>query len=117
MQDDVLYETLTVRETLLTAGLLRLPRHMSRADKLRRVEGLLQVLGLGKSQDTLIGGFFRRGISGMCILLDHCCECLHAVHWLLHTAAAPHYPDDTHRMHTGSLFCHALDGASRAAPV
>lgn len=58
-QDDVLYETLTVRETLEAAGLLRLPRAMSRRDKLRRVEALIEVLGLRKSADTLIGGFFR----------------------------------------------------------
>ena len=33
MQDDVLYETLTVHETLTYAGLLRLPGSMSKADK------------------------------------------------------------------------------------
>lgn len=32
-QDDVLYETLTVRETLVYAGLLRLPRSMTKAEK------------------------------------------------------------------------------------
>ncbi|GFH21408.1 ABC transporter domain-containing protein, partial [Haematococcus lacustris] len=32
-KDDVLYETLTVLETLTYAGLLRLPNAMSRADK------------------------------------------------------------------------------------
>ena len=37
MQDDVLYETLTVYETLLFAATLRLPRNMSRAQKV--IEG------------------------------------------------------------------------------
>ncbi|KAG2437947.1 hypothetical protein HXX76_005562 [Chlamydomonas incerta] len=64
LQDDVLYETLTVHETLLYAGLLRLPRRMPAAEKRQRVEGVLRGLGLGRSRDTIIGGFFRRGISG-----------------------------------------------------
>ena len=63
-QDDVLYESLTVHETLLYAGLLRLPRGMAAAEKRRRVEGVMRGLGLARSRDTIIGGFFRRGISG-----------------------------------------------------
>ncbi|GLC73199.1 hypothetical protein PLESTF_001346200 [Pleodorina starrii] len=64
LQDDVLYETLTVHETLLYAGLLRLPRGMAAEEKRRRVEGVMAGLGLARSRDTIIGGFFRRGISG-----------------------------------------------------
>lgn len=33
VQDDVLYESLTVHETLTFSGLLRLPRTMTRAEK------------------------------------------------------------------------------------
>ncbi|MEW5311333.1 MAG: hypothetical protein WDW38_003059 [Sanguina aurantia] len=63
MQDDVLYETLTVYETLQFVALLRLPSQMARAKKLARVEAVIDVLGLQKSRGTIIGGFFRRGIS------------------------------------------------------
>ncbi|KAJ9515633.1 hypothetical protein QJQ45_021738 [Haematococcus lacustris] len=62
--DDVLYETLTVLETLTYAGLLRLPNAMSRADKRARVDAVIEVLGLSKSRDTIIGGYFKRGVSG-----------------------------------------------------
>lgn len=64
LQDDVLYEDLTVYETLLYAALLRLPREMTRSEKKQRVEAVIEVLGLTKSRNTIIGGFFRRGISG-----------------------------------------------------
>ncbi|KAF6261731.1 hypothetical protein COO60DRAFT_1699664 [Scenedesmus sp. NREL 46B-D3] len=64
LQDDVLYESLTVKETLQYAALLRLPSSMSRGDKMGRVDQVIDALGLRKSKDTIIGGFFRRGISG-----------------------------------------------------
>ncbi|KAF5828872.1 hypothetical protein DUNSADRAFT_16957 [Dunaliella salina] len=64
LQDDVLYETLTVYETLMYAGMLRLPRTMTKAEKSARVEAVMSVLGIARSRDTIIGGFFRRGISG-----------------------------------------------------
>lgn len=60
----MLYETLTVYETLLYAGLLRLPAYMTRDEKRRRVDAVMGGLGLSLSRDTIIGGFFRRGISG-----------------------------------------------------
>lgn len=63
-QDDLLYESLTVYETLYYAAMLRLPRHMPHADKLRRVELAITALGLASCRDTIIGGFFRKGISG-----------------------------------------------------
>jgi ABC-type multidrug transport system ATPase subunit len=64
MQDDLLYESLTVYETLYYAAMLRLPRDMSRQEKLDRVNAVITSLGLTKCKDTIIGGFFRRGISG-----------------------------------------------------
>lgn len=54
-QDDVLYEDLTVYETLLYAALLRLPRMMSTEEKKKRVEAVIDVLGLRKSKNTIIG--------------------------------------------------------------
>jgi hypothetical protein len=43
------------QETLSYAALLRLPAAMSRADKLGRVEQVIDALGLRKSKDTIIG--------------------------------------------------------------
>ncbi|KAI7836411.1 hypothetical protein COHA_009711 [Chlorella ohadii] len=63
-RDDLLHEALTVHETLYYAAMLRLPRHMSHEDKLRRVEVVTTALGLHTCQDTIIGGFFRKGVSG-----------------------------------------------------
>lgn len=81
-QDDVLYETLTVYETLLYSGLLRLPHGMPGEEKRRRVEAVMAGLGLRRSRDTIIGGFFRRGISGAlegCVIeltgLNGCAGC------------------------------------------
>jgi len=64
LQDDLLYETLTVSETLNYAAALRLPRGMSAAARKARVEAVISALGINKCKDTIIGGFFRRGISG-----------------------------------------------------
>lgn len=63
-QDDLLYETLTVEETLGYAAALRLPRHMSAAERRGRVDDVIAALGLAKCRSTVIGGFFHRGISG-----------------------------------------------------
>lgn len=36
LQDDLLYATLTVHETLLFAAMLRLPKHKTKAEKVRQ---------------------------------------------------------------------------------
>lgn len=64
MQDDLLYESLTVYETLYYAAMLRLPKTMSQEEKIKRINEVITALGLDKCRDTIIGGFFRRGISG-----------------------------------------------------
>lgn len=64
LQDDLLYEALTVYETLHFAATLRLPPHMTRGERADRVENVIAALGLGQCRDTIIGGFLRRGISG-----------------------------------------------------
>ncbi|KAK9815539.1 hypothetical protein WJX72_005401 [[Myrmecia] bisecta] len=64
MQDDLLYASLTVWETLYYAALLRLPRTMTAQQKRERVAKVITALGLDKCKDTIIGDFFRRGISG-----------------------------------------------------
>jgi ABC-type multidrug transport system ATPase subunit len=64
LQDDMLFETLTVQETLAFAAELRLPRSTTAAQRAARVEGVIAALGLSKCRGTIIGGWERRGISG-----------------------------------------------------
>ncbi|XP_062098806.1 ABC transporter G family member 25 [Humulus lupulus] len=63
-QDDVLYPHLTVRETLIFCSLFRLPRTLSRKDKVLVAESVISELGLEKCQNTIIGNSFVRGVSG-----------------------------------------------------
>jgi hypothetical protein len=55
VQDDLLYASLTVYETLYYAAMLRLPRTMTRKQKIARVEAVIDTLGLRKCKDTIIG--------------------------------------------------------------
>lgn len=43
------------QETLTYAALLRLPRSTTRAEKLARVDKVMDALGLSKSKETIIG--------------------------------------------------------------
>ena len=55
VQDDLLYETLTVYETLYFAAMLRLPSAMSTEQKTQRVDHVIRTLGLDKCKDTIVG--------------------------------------------------------------
>ncbi|VVA94982.1 unnamed protein product [Arabis nemorensis] len=63
-QDDLLYPHLTVRETLFFVALLRLPKTLTRDDKIKAAESVISELGLGKCENTIVGNTFIRGISG-----------------------------------------------------
>ncbi|CAJ0905616.1 3209_t:CDS:2 [Entrophospora sp. SA101] len=63
-QHDIFFPQLTVRETLKYTALLRLPRIMSKRDKLKQVENVIQLLNLSKCSNTLIGNSGSGGISG-----------------------------------------------------
>ncbi|KAL5730162.1 ABC transporter G member 9 [Ranunculus cassubicifolius] len=63
-QDDVLYPHLTVSETLVFTALLRLPKSMTKEEKITHAEEVLAQLGLTKCKDSIIGGPLERGISG-----------------------------------------------------
>lgn len=56
-QDDLLYETLTVHETLYYAAMLRLPSTMTVAQKEERVLNVIHTLGLDKCRDTIVGAW------------------------------------------------------------
>ncbi|KAL9626413.1 MAG: hypothetical protein Q9164_007880 [Protoblastenia rupestris] len=62
--DNALLPSLTVRETLRFAALLRLPTWMSIDDKIQRSEDVLRKLGLTECADTRIGNAIIKGISG-----------------------------------------------------
>ncbi|CAI5537048.1 unnamed protein product [Closterium sp. Naga37s-1] len=63
-QDDIFFPHLTVRETLMYAAVLRLPKELSWAEKVQRADETITELGLDKCRNTVIGGPFLRGISG-----------------------------------------------------
>ncbi len=64
-QEDVLKETLTVRETLMFQAELRLdPRLFSEKDRIARVDKVLADLGLTHRADSRIGNEAKRGLSG-----------------------------------------------------
>jgi len=64
MQDDALLGSLTVKETLKFASLLRLPNSMKMAEKEDRVNMVISELGLSKVSNQKVGSQFSRGISG-----------------------------------------------------
>ncbi|KAM7487578.1 hypothetical protein LguiB_025062 [Lonicera macranthoides] len=63
-QDDVLYPHLTVIETLTYAALLRLPKKLTREEKIEQAELIILELGLSKCRDSVVGGPLFRGVSG-----------------------------------------------------
>ncbi|MED6182400.1 ABC transporter G member 14, partial [Stylosanthes scabra] len=63
-QDDVLYPHLTVTETLFFTALLRLPKTLTRDEKVQHVERVITELGLTRCRSSMIGGPLFRGISG-----------------------------------------------------
>ena len=63
MQDDALVGSLTVKENLFFAAMLKLP-HLSFREKLERVEEVISELGLTRVKNTKVGTPLIRGISG-----------------------------------------------------
>ncbi|KAF4356842.1 hypothetical protein F8388_019501 [Cannabis sativa] len=63
-QDDVLYPHLTVLETLTYAALLRLPKKLTKEEKIEQVESIIVELGLTRVRNSVVGGPLLRGVSG-----------------------------------------------------
>ncbi|KAJ4828341.1 ABC transporter G member 21 [Turnera subulata] len=63
-QDDVLYPHLTVLETLTYAALLRLPKQLTREEKIEQAELVIMELGLTRCRNGVVGGPLFRGLSG-----------------------------------------------------
>ena len=67
MQEDALFPLLTVQETLMYSARLRLPASVSLAEKTRRVEAIMQELGLMHIASSRVGdveNVRKRGVSG-----------------------------------------------------
>ena len=62
--DDALLSTLTVRETLHYAAMIRLPKFMTKEQKHQRAESVLLKLGLKDCANNIIGSDKKKGISG-----------------------------------------------------
>lgn len=54
-QDDVMYTSLTVREHITLAAMLRLPKEMPKEEKLQRVEDVIDMLALRRCAETRVG--------------------------------------------------------------
>ena len=63
-QDDALFALSTVRETLLFAARLRLPKTTGDKALAERVDAVIRELGLVKVRDTVVGSDKIRGVSG-----------------------------------------------------
>jgi ATP-binding cassette subfamily G (WHITE) protein 1 len=63
-QDDVILDTMTVREAITMSAQLRLPKEMSQKDKKELVEKVITDLDLSQCQNTIVGDSIKRGISG-----------------------------------------------------
>jgi ABC-type multidrug transport system ATPase subunit len=63
------YEELTVRQNLLLAALMRLPKSMSPEMRFERVERIIQQIGLTIVEDTVVGGSTGPGLSGGQVIL------------------------------------------------
>jgi ABC-type multidrug transport system ATPase subunit/ABC-type multidrug transport system permease subunit len=63
-QEDLLYSTLTVKETLVYAATLRLPFYLKQDQKVSRALQVMKELGLSHAADTRIGDGIDRGVSG-----------------------------------------------------
>ncbi|XP_045203563.2 uncharacterized protein LOC123556708 isoform X2 [Mercenaria mercenaria] len=64
LQQDVFFSDLTLWETLYFTAMISLPESLSKADKLKRLENIIDLLQLGKCKNTVIGGIFLKGLSG-----------------------------------------------------
>lgn len=60
-----MYDSLTVKETIIFSAMTRLPsKAFSKKQKIERANEVIDMLGLSKVKDTLVGSEQKRGVSG-----------------------------------------------------
>nr|XP_054768336.1 uncharacterized protein LOC129275892 [Lytechinus pictus] len=64
LQEDVFFDQLTLRDTLMYTAQLRLPEKMPIEEKRNRVKNIVKSLGLRKCLNTKMGNSLSRGLSG-----------------------------------------------------
>ncbi|XP_036327824.1 ABC transporter G family member 9 isoform X1 [Rhagoletis pomonella] len=64
LQEEIFFSGLTLRETVMYTALLRLPDKMSKAEKIKSVDRILEALELTFCQHTKFGDYLNRGLSG-----------------------------------------------------
>lgn len=66
MQNDIFFPTLTLRQTLVYTAYLRLSdkRYLTSADKLKKVDDIIETLELYDCQNSVVGDDVNRGLSG-----------------------------------------------------
>ncbi|MEW5318453.1 MAG: hypothetical protein WDW38_009674 [Sanguina aurantia] len=63
-QEDIILETMTVREALMFAAMLKLPSSMPHSEKMSRALDIADMLNIKKSLDNVVGSSLVKGISG-----------------------------------------------------
>ena len=63
-QDDIILNTMTVKEALYMSALLRLPENISNEEKMNKVNEMISILHLENCKDTIVGDSLTKGISG-----------------------------------------------------
>ncbi|XP_070561236.1 uncharacterized protein [Ptychodera flava] len=64
LQDDIFFDNLSLFDTLKFAAMLCLPGSISKEEKLRKLDNVVDALDLRKCLDTLIGSTANKGLSG-----------------------------------------------------
>ncbi|XP_061178497.1 uncharacterized protein LOC133187152 isoform X2 [Saccostrea echinata] len=64
LQSDIFLSRLTLRETLYFTAMIRLPDSVTKAEKMARIDEIVDALHLRKCLDTVIGDFMHPGLSG-----------------------------------------------------
>ncbi|XP_061394617.1 uncharacterized protein LOC133330163 [Musca vetustissima] len=64
LQEEIFFSSLTLRETVTYAALLRLPEKMPKVEKFAMVDSILESLELTSCQHTKFGDYMNRGLSG-----------------------------------------------------
>ncbi|XP_052231047.1 uncharacterized protein LOC127844677 [Dreissena polymorpha] len=64
LQNDIFFSNLTLWETLYFTAMIRLPERLSREEKLKRINEIVDILDIRKCLHTVMGDMFTMGLSG-----------------------------------------------------